>query len=150
MARSLLLDVKREFVRLCQADADLLDVDITFGHPGVDQLEPDAAYPNETDEWDQDWRNIGALQRSETFELVVRFIAALPGRETVEAEDAVMVMFEKAQDIVHDQSNFIDLRNGQGRQLININLAPKELAPMVSKDGRVAGITAGLKVKGNI
>lgn len=156
MGRTLLLAVKREFVTLLSESDELAGIQISFGHPGANELEQEAIWINETVEWNQE---VAALTSTfnpldETIGFAVRFLAAKPGQYTAEeAEDRVVDLFEGAQALVRDTANFSELRAGTavpGSQLKSIQLVPQQDTPMFDTQGRVSLIDAHLRAKGRI
>lgn len=150
-ARTLLFDVKTEFVELMQANTNLGNVKVDYGHPNLPELGEQEIWIAETKGWSQDWANIGALQVKESFTLAVYILVRNSGDDAAVSEDSAGQIFEYVQQAVADQANFTDLRNGStGKQLTSIIVSPAALEPMQSTQGRVTQISLELKVTGRI
>ena len=145
--------VKAEFVELLTASTDLIDVEVTYGHPG-NELANEAIWIGETSNWEHQFITIGNSSKlEETYDLAVRFLAAEGGQDAQTSDHRVLELFSVASWIVRDTRNFMDLRTGEvpEGQLLSVLLTPDALNPYFNPpEGRVAGINAVLRVKASI
>lgn len=151
MGVSLIPAVKAAFVAMLEEFSELVDVQISYGHPGLDALENESIWIGETDNWNQEWLTVGNVRMEETFELVVRFLASAPGQVSAEeAETRLFELFESVQALVRDQTNFAAIRADADSQLVSLTLVPSELNPFIGNEGRIGAIKATLRVKARI